>query len=213
MTNRPHVKICGIKTPQALEACAQCGARFVGFVFYPPSPRHVEVDTAKELALMVPTGMRAVGLFVDPSDAELEAVLGKVQLDMIQLHGSETPERVREIRVKYAMPIIKAFPVREAVDIDAAYDYPDADWLLFDAKSSDASVHGGTGQCFDWSLLAGRRFDKPWMLSGGLTAENLGEALSVLAPTAVDVSSGVEISRGEKDIGKIHAFIRAAKGL
>tara|TARA_R110001592_G_scaffold29350_9_gene106605 strand:- start:24567 stop:25205 length:639 start_codon:yes stop_codon:yes gene_type:complete len=205
-----QTKICGIKTPEALNAAIEAGARYIGFVFYPPSPRHVAVDTAKELALMLPTGVRGVGLFVDPTDEELEAVLGKVQLDMIQLHNGETPQRVAAIKAKYAMPIIKAFPVREAADIARADDYKDAaDWYLFDAKSVDPAMPGGTGHSFDWGLLADKKFDKPWMLSGGLNPENVGEALTTLKPAAVDVSSGVESARGVKDVGKIKAFIEA----
>ncbi len=206
MTSRVQVKICGIKTPDVLEAAVYAGARFIGFVFYPPSPRHVEADTAKELSLMLPTGVRSVGLFVDPTDEQLDAVLGIVPLDMIQLHGSESVERIAEIRAKYAMPIIKAFCVSSAADIEVARAYEDVvDWLLFDGKS------GGSGQSFDWSLLAGEALSKPIMLSGGLTPENVGEALSVLSPQAVDVSSGVESSRGVKDASKIADFIEAAK--
>lgn len=208
-----QAKICGIKTPEALNAAIECRARYIGFVFYPPSPRHIEIDTARELAIMLPTGVRGVGLFVDPTDEELDAVLGKVQLDMIQLHGAETPARVSEIKQKYQMPIIKAFPVREAADIDQARKYKDADWYLFDAKSSDPSMPGGTGHSFDWALLAGKSFDKSWMLSGGLSPENVGDALSVLKPNAVDVSSGVESTRGVKDTNKIRAFIEAVKGV
>lgn len=208
-----HVKICGIKNPEMLHAAADAGARFIGFVFYPPSPRYVEIDIARELALMLPTGVRGVGLFVNPSDAELDAILGKVQLDMIQLHGDESPQRVQEIKDRYAMPIIKAFPVNRAEDIDATSAYSAADWFLFDAKPQQNDVYGGTGQSFDWGLLRGKSFDKPWMLSGGLTPENVEEALEILSPTAVDVSSGVESSRGTKDADKIRAFITAAKGL
>lgn len=214
-----HVKICGIKTPEMLRVAAQAGARFIGFVFYPPSPRYVAVDTAKELALMLPTGVRGVGLFVDPTDGELEDVLGKVQLDMIQLHGSEPPERVREIKEKYAMPILKAFAVREADDLLYVESYDAADWFLFDAKPSSSSTegiqggYGGSGESFDWLLLQGKNFSKPWMLSGGLTPQNLAQALEILKPDAADVSSGVESSRGVKDADKIRAFITAAKRL
>ncbi len=208
-----QTKICGIKTPGALNAAIEAGARYIGFVFYPPSPRHIDIDTAKELAIMLPTGVRGVGLFVDPTDEELDAVLGKVQLDMIQLHNDESPERVSEIKQKYQMPIIKAFPVRDEADIDQVHKYKDADWYLFDAKSSDPSMPGGTGHSFDWALLAGKSFDKPWMLSGGLSPENVSDALSVLAPNAVDVSSGVESTRGVKDTNKIRAFIEAVNGV
>lgn len=206
-----QAKICGIKTPEALNAAVQGGVRFVGFVFYPRSPRHVEIDIAKELSMMLPTGVRSVALFVDPSDAELEAVLGKVQIDMIQLHGCETAYRVSEIKARFNLPVIKAFPVRVAEDIDCALGYEDADWYLFDAKPVDADLPGGTGQVFDWSLLQGREFDKPWMLSGGLDVDNVAAALAIVQPDAVDVSSGVESTRGVKDAGKIKAFLAAVK--
>ncbi len=208
-----QTKICGIKTPEALNAAIGAGARFIGFVFYPPSPRHVSIDTAKELALMLPTGVRSVALFVDPTDEQLEQVLAHVQIDIIQLHGNETPSRVSEIKAKYAMPIIKAFPVRVAEDIDKCTEYDCADWYLFDAKPVDSTLKGGTGQSFDWSLLKGHDFDKKWMLSGGLTAQNVGEALSILSPAAVDVSSGVEVTRGVKDLDKIRAFISSVNGV
>ncbi len=208
-----QAKICGIKTPEVLNAAIEAGARYIGFVFYPPSPRHIEIGTAKELAIMLPTGVRGVGLFVDPTDADLDAVLGKVQIDMIQLHGAETPARVSEIKQKYQMPIIKAFPVRDEADISHVEEYTDADWYLFDAKSADPAMPGGTGKSFDWSILSGKSFGKPWMLSGGLTQDNVGDALSVLSPTAVDVSSGVESTRGVKDTDKIRAFIEAVNGV
>lgn len=209
-----QTKICGIKTPEALNAAIEGGARFIGFVFYPPSPRHVAIDTAKELSLMLPTGVRSVALFVDPSDEELEHVLGHVPIDMIQLHADESPSRVAEIKEKFALPVIKAFPVRDAEDIRCADAYMDvADWLLFDAKSVEPNMHGGTGQSFDWNLLKGKTFSKPWMLSGGLTPENVGDALGVLSPNAVDVSSGVEVTRGVKDDVKIRAFLTAVNAL
>ena len=208
-----QTKICGIKTPEVLNAAIDAGARFIGFVFYPPSPRHVSIDTAKELALMLPTGVRSVALFVDPTDEQLEQVLGHVQIDMIQLHGEESPSRLSEIKAKYAMPIIKAFPVREAKDIDKCTLYKDADWYLFDAKPTDRTVKGGSGQSFDWSLLNEREFDKKWFLSGGLTPNNVGDALSMLSPYAVDVSSGVESERGIKDLNKIRAFISGVNGV
>tara|TARA_B100001989_G_scaffold111102_1_gene77960 strand:+ start:1384 stop:2034 length:651 start_codon:yes stop_codon:yes gene_type:complete len=206
------IKICGIKTPDILKTCAGSGADFVGFVFYPPSPRYIDVDTAKELALQLPTGLRGVGLFVDPGDEELEHVLGHVPIDMIQLHGKETPQRVAEIKAKYHMPTIKAFPVREEADIEKVHQYePYVDWLLFDAKPPNSDLPGGTGQSFDWNLLKGKSFDTPWMLSGGLTPENVVEALSVLSPSAVDVSSGVESTRGVKDVEKVKYFIKTVK--
>lgn len=212
---KTHIKICGIKEPEALQAATGNGARFVGFVFFPPSPRHITIDIAQELAYQVPTGVRSVGLFVDPTDEELEAVLGKVQLDMIQLHGHEDVARVAAIKDQYMMPIIKAFPVAEAADLEGVEEYADlADWFLFDAKPpKDAAVPGGTGKSFDWGILEGRMFSKPWMLSGGLTPDNVAEACTRLSPDAVDVSSGVEARRGEKDPQRIKAFLEAVNGL
>ena len=206
-----QVKICGIKTIDALEAAVEGGARFIGFVFFEASPRNIEVDIARELVSMIPAGVSSVGLFVDPSDEELEHVLKHVQLDMIQLHGTETPKRVREIKKRFKLPIMKAFSVSTAQDVVRVYAYEDvADWYVFDAKAQEGSrVPGGTGQSFDWALLAEEDFDKPWMLSGGLTLENVEQALMILSPTAVDVSSGVESSRGEKDPAKIKAFLEA----
>ncbi len=202
-----QVKICGIKTQEALEASISCGAHYVGFVFYPTSPRHIEIEIAHKLSQMA-TVVHRVGLFVDPSDTALEAVFSQVALDVIQLHGSETPQRCREIKTRYGLEIIKAFGVREAKDLADIEEYRNvADMYLFD------NVQGGSGQSFDWSLLAGREFSRPWMLSGGLTAENVGEALSILSPAAVDVSSGVESERGVKDAGKIRAFLEAVKAL
>ncbi len=208
-----HTKICGIKTPEALNACVKVGVRFVGFVFYPHSPRYVNIGTARELALMLPTGVRSVALFVDPTNEQLEQVLGHVQVDMIQLHGGESPSRLSEIKARYAIPIIKAFPVREAIDIDKCSAYKDADWYLFDTKPIDSNIKGGSGQSFDWSLLNEREFDKKWFLSGGLTTNNVSRALSMLSPDALDVSSGVESIRGVKDLDKIRAFINCVNGV
>lgn len=208
-----QVKICGIKTIEALEAAVQGGAAFVGFVFFEASPRNIAIDIAGELCQMVPAHVRRVGLFVNPSDEELEIVLKIATLDMLQLHGNETPKRVREIKKRFNKPVMKAFSVSTADDIVRAYAYEDAvDWYVFDAKAPEGSeVPGGNGQSFDWALLAQEEFDKPWMLSGGLTLENVEQALMVLSPDAVDVSSGVESVRGQKDEAKIKAFIAAAK--
>lgn len=206
------VKICGLSDPANLSTAIKAGARYVGFVFYPPSPRNISAETAKELSLSVPTGIRSVGLFVDPSDEQLEQTLGIVPLDMIQLHGSETPARIAEIKARFSMPIMKAFNIREEADLTPVPDYEDVtDWLLFDSKPETATLPGGTGQSFDWNLLAGKTFSKPWMLSGGLTPDNVRDALSQLSPDAVDVSSGVESAPGAKDAAKIKAFIEAVK--
>lgn len=202
-----RVKICGIKDPENLNAAIHAGARYIGFVFYEASPRFVSFDTAWNLARMVPTGIRSVGLFVDPDDEYLHRIVSGIQLDMIQLHGNETPERVAKIKQKFKMPVMKAIRVAGQNDLDDLEKYEAAaDWLLFDAKI-DGDLPGGTGHSFDWSILAGREFSKPWMLGGGLNADNIGEALSILRPDAVDVSSGVESSRGQKDPVKIKAFI------
>jgi phosphoribosylanthranilate isomerase len=208
-----QVKICGIKTPEALEAAYGAGARFVGLVFYPTSSRFIHPDQAWELVRQIPTGVRSVGLFVNPTDRDLETILGRVPLDMVQLHGDETPKRVEEVRLSTEMPVIKAMPVSGMQDIEKAREYEDvADWLLFDAKAP-AGQYGGTGESFDWNLLKDRSFTKPWMLSGGLNAENVASALKILAPAAVDVSSGVESVRGVKDPLKIKAFIEAVKAV
>ena len=206
------VKICGLSDPQNLQTAIDAGTRFVGFVFYEPSPRNVSFDTAWNLARAVPTSIRSVGLFVDPEDELLERVLTGIQLDMVQLHGNETPGRVAEIKDKYKMEVMKAIRVREESDLDGIEGFEAAaDWLLFDSKPEKATLPGGTGHSFDWSLLEGRTFSKPWMLGGGLSPENVGDAIKQLSPNAVDVSSGVESAPGQKDPAKIKAFIEAVK--
>jgi phosphoribosylanthranilate isomerase len=206
------VKICGISEPKTLQVAIESGARYIGFVFYPPSPRHVSFETAWTLARMIPTGVRSVALFVNPDNALLDHVLSGVQLDMIQLHGSESPGRIAEIKSRYAMPVIKAIGVAEPSDLENLEGFEAAaDWLLFDTKPPRGEIPGGTGHSFDWGILAGRSFKKPWMLSGGLQPDNVAKALALLKPDAVDVSSGVESSRGIKDAEKIRAFIQAAK--
>lgn len=206
------VKICGLSEPETLRTACEAGARYVGFVFYPPSPRAVGFDIAWNLARAVPTGVRSVGLFVDPDNALIDHITSGIQLDMIQLHGDETPGRVAEIKSRTHMPVMKAMRVADPQDLNGLEGYEAAaDWLLFDAKVENADLPGGMGHSFDWSILAGRDFKKPWMLGGGLTPQNVGQALTILRPDAVDVSSGVEKSRGVKDPDKIKAFIQAAK--
>lgn len=205
------VKICGLRDPENLRVAAEAGARFAGFVFYPPSPRFLEIEQARILAESLPEGLLGVGLFVDPSDEEISRVLGTVPLDMIQLHGEESPERVAEIAALANLPVIKAIRLRAPEDIGEAEKYEEvADWLLFDSKI-DHDLPGGTGQRFDWEILKNRTFKKPWMLSGGLTPENVAEALKILKPGAMDVSSGVEAARGVKDPEKIRAFLKSVK--
>lgn len=205
------VKICGLRDLDDLRVAAEAGARFAGFVFYPPSPRFLETEQARILAESLPEGLLGVGLFVDPSDEEISRILGTVPLDMIQLHGDESPERVAKIAALANLPVIKAIRLRTLEDIGEAEKYEDvADWLLFDSKI-DHDLPGGTGQRFDWEILRNRTFKKPWMLSGGLNPENVTEALKILKPDALDVSSGVESQRGIKDPEKIRAFLKSAK--
>lgn len=208
------VKICGLSTPETLKAAIEGGARHVGFVFYPPSPRNVTLEQAAELSALTPPSVRRVGLFVDPTNKDLEKTLQHVQLDIIQLHGNEKPERVSDIKDRFQKPVMKALRIATKYDLEDLPDYEAvADWLLFDAKPQDADLPGGTGESFDWSVLKGLTFSKPWMLSGGLDEENVTEALSILKPKAVDVSSGVESERGIKDAEKIKEFIETVKTL
>ncbi|MEQ8194176.1 MAG: phosphoribosylanthranilate isomerase, partial [Rhodospirillales bacterium] len=171
------VKICGLRTLEAVEAAVAGGAGFVGFVFFEKSPRHVSPPEVKALACAVPQNVIKVGLIVDASDAEIENTLREAPLDMLQLHGTETPERVAEIKKKFSVPVMKAVAVSTAHDIAAARAFEAvADRLLFDARPPrDADRPGGHGRAFDWALLAGQSFAVPWMLAGGLTPENVAE--------------------------------------
>ncbi|RQP05168.1 MAG: phosphoribosylanthranilate isomerase [Paracoccus sp. BP8] len=206
------VKICGLTEAAGLAAAVGAGARYVGFVFFPKSPRHVLPEAAAELAAQVPLGVAKVGLFVNPDDAALDAVLARVPLDLIQLHGAETPARVAEVKARTGLPVMKAVGVAEPQDLDALWDYGlVADMLLIDAKPpKDAVLPGGNGLAFDWRLLAGRQILKPWLLAGGLTPENVHEAIRLTRAPAVDVSSGVESAPGVKDPERIRRFIARA---
>lgn len=213
MTMRLETKICGISTPETLAAAAAHGARYVGFVFYPKSPRYVGPALAAQLARQAPTGLRTVGLFVSPDDELLDTILSQVPLDMIQLHGDETPARVAEIRRTVSMPVKKAIRIASDDDLRRARDFePIADSLLFDAKPPDnvTALPGGNGIAFDWTLLAGSRWSKPWMLSGGLNARNLAEAVRMTGAKAVDTSSGVEDRPGNKTPDLIREFLTEA---
>jgi phosphoribosylanthranilate isomerase len=209
-------KICGLSTPETVAAAVQGGARFVGFVFYPPSPRSVTPEQAARLAAQVPSTVTKVGLFVDPDDAMLEALLRVMPLDMLQLHGKESPDRAAAIRERFRRPVMKALRIGDAQDVAAAEPYLGrVDRLLFDARppALPNALPGGNGVPFDWSLLAGRHWPLPWMLSGGLDAGNLTEAVRVTGAEAVDVSSGVETSPGIKDIGLIRTFLETTRRL
>jgi len=185
-------------------------------VFYPPSPRALTPDIAADLSRMLPTGVRAVGLFVDASDEQIGAVTGRVPLDLLQLHGEETPRRVAEIRGRFGLPVMKAIRVATAADLTPLVDYEAvSDWILFDAKPprNVTSLPGGTGIAFDWQLLRQVSIRRPWMLSGGLTADNLAEAVSLTGAKMADVSSGVEDRPGNKSVERIREFLAAAARL
>lgn len=207
-----QVKICGLTRPEHVAAAVEAGAAFVGFVFFPKSPRNLTPEAAATLALEVPPGVARVGLFVNPDDALLDAVLAVVPLDILQLHGSESPDRVAEIKARTGLPVMKAVGVAGPQDLDALWDYGlVADMLLVDAKApKDAALPGGNGLAFDWRLLVGRKFLTPWMLAGGLTPDNVAEAVRLTGARIVDVSSGVESAPGEKDGALIRDFVAAA---
>ena len=209
-----HVKICGINEPVALNGAIAAGARYVGFVFFEKSPRHVSIETARDLALLVPAGVAKVALTVNADNAYLDAITAQVPLDMLQLHGHETPERMAELRARYGLPLMKAVGIADAGDLAALDVYGRvADQLLVDTKApKGANLPGGNGQSFDWGLIAGRRWPVPWMLAGGLTIENVAEAARLTGATQVDISSGVESAPGVKDPKLIAAFIAAAQG-
>ncbi len=209
-------KICGLNDEAGVAAAIVGGARFVGFVFYPPSPRNVAPERAKSLMAIVPAGVAKVGLFVDADDATIAAALA-APLDLLQFHGAETPERVADVKRRFGRPVMKAIPIASAVDVAVADRYLGvADRLLFDAKPPRGlagALPGGNGLVFDWQLLGARNWSVPWMLSGGLNAENLAEAVATTHATAVDVSSGVESKPGVKDPAKIAAFLKMAAKL
>jgi phosphoribosylanthranilate isomerase len=211
------VKICGLSTPDAVAAAVAGGAAYVGFVFYPPSPRAVSTERAATLARLVPDRVKRVALFVDPDDELIRLVAQRVPLDMVQLHGAETPSRVTAIKALAGLPAMKAIKIAAAPDVDTAAAYLDtADMLLFDAKVPETrpgALPGGNAASFDWQLLAGRKWARPWMLSGGLNAANLAEAVGISGARIVDVSSGVETRPGVKDPERIRALLEAAKGL
>ncbi len=207
------VKICGLKTSEALDVALESGADMVGFVFFAPSPRHLAFDTARALGERVKGRAGKVALTVDADDATLKGVVEALKPDMLQLHGVETPERMKSVRARFGLPVMKAIPIAERMDFARIELYKNiADRLLFDARAPrDATRPGGLGAPFDWTLLKGVDPGIPFMLSGGLSADNVIEALRVTHAPGVDVSSGVERAPGEKDADKIRAFIRAAR--
>ena len=209
-------KICGLSSGEAVKAAVVGGAAYLGFVFYPPSRRAVTPAKAARLCAAVPAGISRVGLFVDADDDTIGAVLAETQIDVLQFHGHESPERVAAAKLRFARPVMKAVAIAGPEDVVSAARYEEvADLLLFDAKPPRRpdALPGGNGLAFDWSLIAGRSWRREWMLSGGLTAELLPEAVRVSGATVVDVSSGVESRPGEKDLDKISAFLAAARAL
>jgi phosphoribosylanthranilate isomerase len=207
------VKICGLKTPDALDAALEAGADLLGFVFFEPSPRHVGFEAARTLGDRVRRRAGKVALTVDADDASFERIVETLRPDMLQLHGKESPDRVRALKRQFGLPVMKAIPVESRNDLSAIAAYREvADRLLFDARAPrEATRPGGLGKAFDWTLLQDVDPGLPYMLSGGLDAGNIAEALRVTHAPGVDVSSGVERAPGEKDPDKIRAFVRAAR--
>jgi phosphoribosylanthranilate isomerase len=212
-----QVKICGISTPEAMTAAVEGGAAFVGLVFYPPSPRAVTPAEAAPLASLVPAGVVKTGLLVDANDATIADILKEVPLDLLQLHGSESPARVAEVKARFGVPVMKVVKLRQPGDLEAVQPFlPVADRLLFDAKPPADMANplpGGNAVAFDWSILAGTTWPLPWMLAGGLTPNNVARAVEISGAAAVDVSSGVEDAPGKKNPAKIRAFLDACRAL
>jgi phosphoribosylanthranilate isomerase len=207
------VKICGLSTPEALDAAIEAGADMVGFVFFPPSPRHLAFDPAQALGQRVRGRAHKVALTVDADDALFEAVIEALRPDLLQLHGREQPERVAALKQRFGLPVVKAIAVETGSDLRAVAAYAAvADRILFDARAPrEATRPGGLGRQFDWHLLEGLELAMPYLLSGGLDPDNVAEALRLTRAPGVDVSSGVERAPGEKDCDKIRAFVRAAR--
>lgn len=210
-----RVKICGLRTPGDVAAVTAAGAAYAGFNFFPKSPRYVSPAEARALALVAPDGLCKVALVVDADDAVLDTIVAEVPLDMLQLHGHESPARVAEVKARYGLPVMKVIGVATEADLAPLLDYQlVADQILVDAKApKDAVLPGGNGLTFDWRLLVGRKWLKPWMLAGGLTPENVGQAIQRTGARQVDVASGVESAPGVKDAARIAAFVEAARGV
>lgn len=209
-----RVKICGLKQPEHVAAAAEAGAAYVGFVFFEKSPRHVGIDQARGLAIEVPVGVAKVALTVNADDGFLDRLMKRVPIDVLQLHGRESPERVAELRTRFGLPVMKAVGIAQAADLEKIEIYGAvADQLLIDAKPpKDAVLPGGNGLAFDWRLVNRKFWPRPWMLAGGLTADNVAQAVKMTGARQVDVSSGVESAPGVKDVAMIRAFVAAALG-
>lgn len=213
MAHDIRVKICGLREAAHVDAAVAAGAAYVGFVFFPKSPRNIDMQAARALAASVPPGVAKVALTVNASDADLDTLTQTVPLDMLQLHGSETPERVQAVKARYGLPVMKAVGIATAEDLPQIDTYAQvADQLLIDTKPpKGADRPGGNAQTFDWNLIAGRRWSVPWMLAGGLTADNVADAIARTGARQVDLSSAVESAPGIKDPALIRAFIKAVQ--
>jgi len=213
MTDAVRVKICGVTNAAAIDSAVSAGAHYLGFNFYPPSPRYLTPERASALMRDVPAGVTKVALVVDAQDDELEALLDAVPADVLQLHGHESPERVAEVRARFGLPVIKVVGIADADDLAELDRYlAVSDQILVDTKPpKNARLPGGNGLAFDWRLLQGRRWPCPWLLAGGLTPENVGAAIRLTGARQVDVSSGVESAPGVKDAQRMAAFIQAAQ--
>ncbi|MES2173931.1 MAG: phosphoribosylanthranilate isomerase [Pseudomonadota bacterium] len=209
--SRLTIKICGLSTPETVGAAVSAGASHIGFVHFAKSPRHVEADQIRGLAAHAPAHIEKVGVVVDPTDEMLGELVGTGALTALQLHGKESPQRVAAIRQRFGLPVWKAIAVKTRADIDAASAYVGAaDLLLFDAKTPDgAALPGGMGLRFDWTLLRGLAIPAPWGLSGGLSSDNVVEAIRISGAPLIDISSGVESAPGIKSVDKIMAFCKA----
>lgn len=207
------IKICGLKTPDAVAAVLAGGASHIGFIFFAKSPRHVAPQEAAQLRQAARGRAQAVAVTVDADDAMLDEIVAAMAPEMLQLHGKETPDRVTAVKRRYGLPVIKAFAIREAADLEAIAPYRGlADRFLFDAKPPAGSeLPGGNGVSFDWRLLAGLDAELDYMLSGGLNAANVGDAIRLANPPAIDISSGVESAPGVKDVALIENFFRAVR--
>jgi phosphoribosylanthranilate isomerase len=208
-----QVKICGLKSPEPLEVALESGADLVGFVFFAPSPRHLGLEAARQLSAQVGGRAGKVALSVDANDETLHGIVDALKPDWLQLHGSETPERVAVVRSRFGIPVMKVLPIAQRDDLSPVRLYAKvAERLVFDARpAADATRPGGLGKTFDWNLLKGVDPATDFMLSGGLDASNVAEAVAITNARGVDVSSGVERAPGQKDPDKIRAFIRAAR--
>lgn len=213
MTTEIRVKICGLREAAHVDAAVAAGAAYVGFVFFERSPRNLGIDTARKLAERVPPGVAKVALTVDMDDSALDALVGAVPIDMLQLHGGESPGRVAELKARHGLPVMKAVGIAGEADLALLDEHTRvADQILVDAKPPPGAARpGGNALAFDWRLIAGRRWPVPWMLAGGLTPDNVADAIRLTGARQVDVSSGVESAPGVKDMGLIRAFVAAAQ--